>query len=304
MDKAIFINGGAGRVLAAIPVLEKYVENNPGTIIVSEAWPELYLASPLLREISYVMNTKGLFTDKLLDRKIVSLEPYRVNEYYTQKASLSQAFDIELNQLTEVPEALPLKLDLSKQTQVFGHNFVEEAKMRLGKDKAIVYQPFGSTAQVQGRFIIDPSGRSFELKDVLRTIEDLNKEAVVIMMSTFPIPTDKDLGIVIPPQTDLLGWAGIINASNHVPACDSVAQHLAHGIGKSATVVIGATFPENISYPKDGNFKIFDLGKDRRKYSPLRILQEMAYELNNEDLMIMTDKQYKDMIDHVKKEIK
>ena len=52
MDKAIFINGGAGRVLAAIPVLEKYVENNPGTIIVSEAWPELYLASPPLREIS------------------------------------------------------------------------------------------------------------------------------------------------------------------------------------------------------------------------------------------------------------
>ena len=29
MDKAIFINGGAGRVLAAIPVLEKYVEKNP-----------------------------------------------------------------------------------------------------------------------------------------------------------------------------------------------------------------------------------------------------------------------------------
>ena len=75
MDKAIFINGGAGRVLAAIPVLEKYVEKNPGAIIVSEAWPELYLASPPLREVSYVMNTKGLFTDKLLNRKIVSLEP-------------------------------------------------------------------------------------------------------------------------------------------------------------------------------------------------------------------------------------
>ena len=47
-----------------------------------------------------------------------------------------------------------------------------------------------------------------------------------------------------------------------------------------------------------------DLGKGRRKYSPLRILQEAAYDLNNEDLMIMSDKQFKDMIDHVKKEIK
>ena len=307
MDKAIFISGGAGRVLAAIPVLEKYVEKNPGAIIVSEAWPELYLASPPLREVSYVMNTKGLFTDKLLNRKIVSLEPYRVNEYYNQKCNLTQAFDIELNQLSEVPEHTPLKLDLSKQTQVFGYSYVEEMKKLKGKDKAIVYQPFGSTAQVQGRFIIDSSGRSFELKDVLRTIEELNKEAVVIMMSSLFIPTDKDLGFVGPnPQEpfDLLQWAGIINAADHVLACDSVAQHLAAGINKSATVVIGATFPENISYPDNPNFHIMDLGKGRRKYSPLRILQEAAYDLNNEDLMIMSDKQFKDMIDHVKKEIK
>ena len=307
MDKAIFINGGAGRVLAAIPVLEKYVENNPGTIIVSEAWPELYLASPPLREISYVMNTKGLFTDKLKSRKIVSLEPYRVNEYYNQKCNLTQAFDIELNQLSEVPEHTPLKLDLSKQTQVFGYSYVEEMKKLKGKDKAIVYQPFGSTAQVQGRFIIDSSGRSFELKDVLRTLEELNKEAVVIMMSSLFIPTDKDLGFVGPPPQepfDLLQWAGIINAADHVLACDSVAQHLAAGINKSATVVIGATFPENISYPNNPNFHIMDLGKGRRKYSPLRILQEAAYDLNNEDLMIMSDKQFKNMIDHVKKEIK
>ena len=34
----------------------------------------------------------------LFTRKIISLEPYRVNEYYTQKCNLSQAFDIELNQ--------------------------------------------------------------------------------------------------------------------------------------------------------------------------------------------------------------
>lgn len=304
MDKAIFINGGAGRVLAAIPVLEKYVEDHPNTIVVSEAWPELFLASPSLREISYVTNTKGLFTDKLLDRKIVSLEPYRVNQYYTQKCNLTQAFDIELNQLEDIPKTLPLKIDLSKQTQVNGYNFVEEAKRNFGKDKAIVYQPFGSTAQVQGRFIIDSSGRSFELKDVLRTIKDLKEEAVVIMMSTFGIPTDEDLGIVMPQQMDLLGWAGIVNASDHVLGCDSVAQHLAAGLNKSTTVVIGATFPENISYPNNKKFKIFDLGKGRRKYSPLRILQEMAYDLNNEDLMLMTDKQYKDMIDHVKKEIK
>ena len=65
-----------------------------------------------------------------------------------------------------------------------------------------------------------------------------------------------------------------------------------------------ATFPENISHPDNPKFKIMDLGKGRRMYSPLRILQEMAYDLNNEDLMIMTDDQFTSMIDDIKKELK
>ena len=140
-------------------------------------------------------HTKGLFEDKLKNRQIITLEPYRVNEYYNQKCNLSQAFDIELNQLQEVPPALPMTIDLSKQSQVNGYNFVDSVKRQMGKDKAILFQPFGSTARVDGRFIIDSSGRSFELRDVLRTIEELNKFAAVIMMSSFPIPSDKDLGL-------------------------------------------------------------------------------------------------------------
>lgn len=304
MDKAIFVNGGAGRVLCAIPVLEKYCTEHPNTIVVSEAWGELFLTSKVLRDKSYMPHTKGLFEDKLKDRKIVTLEPYRVNEYYNQKCNLSQAFDIELNELQEVPAALPMTIDLSKQTQVNGYNYVEGIKRQTGKDKVVLFQPFGSTAHVDGRFIIDSSGRSFELKDVLRTLEELNKFAAVIMMSSFPIPSDKDLQVHMPGDIDLIGWAGITNAVDYVLACDSVAQHFANAINKPTTVVIGATFPENISHPDNPKFKIIDLGKDRRKYSPLRILQEMAYDLNNEDLMIMTDDQFTSMIDDIKKELK
>ena len=61
MKTAVFINGGAGRVLCAIPALEAYLENNPDTIIVTEAWAELFLASKKLRDICFVPNTKNLF---------------------------------------------------------------------------------------------------------------------------------------------------------------------------------------------------------------------------------------------------
>ena len=46
MKKSFFINGGAGRVLSAIPALEYYLQNtDPDVVIVAEAWIELFLSS-------------------------------------------------------------------------------------------------------------------------------------------------------------------------------------------------------------------------------------------------------------------
>lgn len=304
MDKAIFINGGAGRVLCSIPALEKHVEENPNSIVVTEAWGELFLTSKILRNKCYMPNQKNLFENYVKDRQCITPEPYRVWHYYNQKCNLIQAFDIEINGLEEPRESLPLNFELSKQVQVTGHNFVEEAKRNLGKEKAILFQPFGQGAKQEGRFIIDSSGRSFELVDVLKMMEELTKDYVVILMSMFPIPTDKQLNIVRPEQMDLLQWMGVVNAVDHVLACDSVAQHFANALGKSATVAIGATYPGNISYPQNKRFKIFDIGGDDRVYSPIRVQWEPAVELNNEGLMLLTDKQRNEIIENVKKELK
>ena len=301
MDKAIFVNGGAGRVMAAIPALEEHVKENPGSIVISEAWGELFLTSPILRDKCFMPNTKNLFEMYLKDREIVSPEPYRLNAYYNQKCNLIQAFDMLINDKKDVPESLSLKLDLPKQQQVYGYNFIEEVKHNMRKDKAIVFQPFGSGAKQEGRFIIDSSGRSFELRDVLRIIEKLNEEYAIIMMSTFKIPTDQNLGIVFPENVDLLGWMGIINAADYFLGCDSVGQHMAHALDKPATVAIGGTFPENISYPNNPKFTIIDIGKEGgRKYAPYRIVFEPSYDLNNENLMILSDEQFDEIIKSVK----
>jgi hypothetical protein len=96
---------------------------------------------------------------------------------------------------------------------------------------------------------------------------------------------------------------GVTNAVDHVLACDSVSQHFANALKKPATVVIGATFPENISYPNNPNFKIFDLGKDKRIYSPIRIVHEPAYDLNNEGLMLMEETKRNEIVNYVKEEL-
>lgn len=287
MNKAFFINGGAGRVLCSIPALEYHAKNNDDFVIVAESWGELYMCSPVLRDRAFPMHHKNLFEDYLKDKEIISPEPYRLNAYFNQKANLIQAFDMLINDLDEVPETKELKLEVPKETQVVGHNITREVREKLKKDKVVVFQPFGSTIKVEGNFIIDTSGRSFEMANVYSIIEELKKDYGVILMSSIDIPGWEKLGVAKPQDAGLLDWIGIINSADYFLGCDSVGQHIAHGLNKPATVVIGSTYPENISYPGNKNFKIVDLGQEKRRYSPIRMCFDHCNDLNNESLMVI-----------------
>lgn len=297
MKKAFFINGGIGRVLCAIPALEHYVlHTDPETIIVAESWIELFLNSPALKNNVFPINHKDLFRDKLLDKEIISPEPYRLNAYFNQKANLIQAFDMIINDLKEIPETKPLKTSLGKADQVFGYNMLAQARNNLQRDKIIVFQPFGSTARQDGNFIIDESGRSFELKDIYRLLEELGKYYGIILLSHIKLEKDKPLPVLIPENISILQWLGIINASDYFLGCDSAGQHFAHALNKPATVVIGSTYPENISYPSNKQFTIIDNGKENRQYSPIRITVDPFIDRANEDLMILSEKNFEKII--------
>jgi hypothetical protein len=290
MKKAFTINGGAGRVLCAMPALEHYKKTvDKDLVIIAEAWGELFSLSPELRDNVYHVAHKDLFKTKLLDCEVESPEPYRLNAYFTQKANLIQAFDKLINNLDTVPETKTINLDLGKAEQVYAYNLINQIKSQLNKDKVVVFQPFGSGVKLEGNFVYDTSGRSFELKDVFKIVEELTKQYVVILFSPFKIPTDKPLNAVIPENCDLVKWAAIIKAADYFLGCDSVGQHLAHALNKPTTVVIGATFPENISYPDNKNFTIIDNGKEKRAYSPIRLCHDPLVDRANEDLMILSD---------------
>ena len=42
--------------------------------------------------------------------------------------------------------------------------------------------------------------------------------------------------VAIPQNIDLRMWAGIIDAADHFLGCDSVGQHIAYALDKTATV--------------------------------------------------------------------
>lgn len=304
MKKAFAINGGAGRVLCALPALEYYKKNiDSDVVIIAEAWPELYLLSPELRNNVYSVAHKGLFEQKLKDKEIESPEPYRLNAYFNQQANLIQAFDKIINNLDSVPSSKPINLELGKAEQVYGYNLVNQVKAQLSKDKCVVFQPFGSGVKLEGNFVFDTSGRSFELNDVIKLVTDLSKNYAVILMLPFKIPTDRELHAAVPENVDLVKWAGIIKACDYFLGCDSVGQHLAHALNKPTTVVIGGTFPENISYPDNKNFTIIDNGKATRVYSPIRVTHDIDADRNNEDCMVLSAEIYSKIIKSIENKL-
>ena len=133
-NKAFFINGGAGRVVCSIPALEKFAEENPDNnfIIVCEGGTDFYKGHPLLHAKAYDVWHKNLFEDKLKDMDLVSPEPYRVWEYYNQKASLAEAYDIAINDkgIRDLPRP---KIVLSKQEKIAGAQVIKDVKEKNKK---------------------------------------------------------------------------------------------------------------------------------------------------------------------------
>lgn len=304
--KAYFINGGAGRVICSIPAFEKLAETEEDFIIVCEGGMDFYKGHPLLHDRAYDNWHKGLFDQHIKHRDCITPEPYRVWEYFNQKCSLAQAFDIAINN-KGVRDLPPPKISLNKYEVVQGYNVVQEVKFKTGFDKAVVIQPFGRGVQNQGDFVVDPSSRSLHLNSVLEIINDLKKEYAVILMSEFPIALEEnDSGkypVAMPQIPDLRIWAGIIDVADHFIGCDSVGQHIARALGKTATIVAGSTFPINISYPDCKDFDIIDLGDGKRKYSPIRISMEDHIERANDEIMEMTKDQLQQIIQSARKRL-
>ena len=305
-SKVFFINGGAGRVIASIPALEKYAETHDDFVIVAEVGMNFFKGHPVLDKYAYDHWHKNLFEDKIKHRDCMTPEPYRRWHYYNQKCNIAQAYDMEINGLDE-PRDLPTpKIKLSKTEAINAINLVEQIKAKTKKDKVIVVQPFGRGAEVQGEFIIDQSSRSFHQRDIVEVINNLRKDYGVIIMSEFQFVVDPPESNMIPcawPQADIRVWAGIIECADHFLGCDSVGQHIAKSVNTTVTTVIGATFPVNISYPEDRNFDIIDIGEGKRVFQPLRLTAEDYQDMMNDECMKMSSENIQSVITSCRKRL-
>ena len=296
-----YLDGGAGRVLCSIPALEYYAMSNYNFHIIT-GYKNFFTYNTILEKYTHSFNEPGLFDNIIKGGEIIKLEPYFRTEYYNQECSLIQAFDLEINGDYCIGDKFP-SLHFSKQENSdFKKNLNEIKENHNGKDKPVlVFQPFGQEAKLFDDGIFDYTNRSFDMRNILDIIQLLRKDYLILWMGDLRLNiSNHENPIVYVNGMDLRSWAGYIKYADYFLGCDSVGQHLAKAVGTKATVVIGATYPVNISYPHDDDFILFDLGYERRVYEPIRITFDKEKSEVNKGLMIMND----NTVDEVVKSIR
>ena len=279
MKKVVFVNGGAGRVIASIPALEELDRRGDLAGIVCEGGMEVFLGHPTLQDKAFDVNHKGLFESLIKDNELITTEPYRDHEYYNQRSSLQQSFwwDI-LGERTD--KNVKPTVVLSKTEEMGAMGILSQVKQQNQKEKTIVIQPFGRSSNMGPGVVFDSSSRSIEL-DVV------------------------NLPLFQPQETvPLRVWAAVIEASDYFIGCDSVGQHMAYAFNKPGTVICGSTFPVNITYPE--HFNIIEKKDAKRAYSPIRICGFGCEEADrlNDTLMDFSKEELKSIIANIRSHIK
>ncbi len=308
MYKVFFINGGSGRVVSAIPALELYAKEHDEFYIVCESGIDMFWGNKLLQDRVFDSNHKNLFKNIIKNGEIVTTEPYRDNDYYNQRCSISQAFDKQINGHNEIRELPAPKIYLNKDEELHALAAINIAKKQHGKEKTIVIQPYGRGAQRNEdlQIVADMGTRSIEQVDYLKLVERLRKSYNVICMSEFPTPNDTMS--IQPKNFDLRKWAGVIELADYFIGCDSVGQHFAYAFNVPGTVVLGSTYAINVSYPK--HFNIWEKPGFEKVYSPIRISEfdtHLADRMNDQSLSLSEsefENLYTSIESHIKKTVK
>lgn len=305
MKKIFYIDGGAGRVICALPALLKYIKKNPDhdVKILIGGWDNLVWGNRELQDITYNPDTKGVFDTVIKDCDIiVSPEPYRLPGYFKQELSLAEAFDVEINNTNDHSDIGIPPLYLSKAEEKAASNVIADVRQQQQKSITIVIQPYGRSARSDRGEVIDDSSRGLDSYTYLKLVKKLSTKYNLILFAEKETHSAQDT-FTFKPELDLRMWSAVIEACDYFVGVDSVGQHMARAFNKPGTVILGSTFAKNVSYPDW--FNIIDKCPEDKKYSPIRIsgFDSHMADRYNDKLMDFTDGEIDEIFMSIVKDI-
>jgi hypothetical protein len=304
MNTVFWIDGGAGRAIAAIPAFLKYDRLNPGTewSVIVTGWDNLYWGIPELQDRTYNPDTKGVFENVISKADIIiTPEPYRNPAYFKQEISLAEGFDREINKVTDHSDLGVPKLIFNKAETNVSLNTIKELKDKQKKSKTVIIQPFGRGAQPMEKTqdekvtkIGDEESRSLSSDAYLSLAKKLSLKYNLIFFGEPQFVLAQDT-FAINYTCELRQWASLIKEVDYFVGVDSVGQHMARAVGTPGTVIFGSTFPKNTSYPD--YFQIIEK-PGVKKFAPIRasgMLDNMLANRINDKLMDFEENEINEM---------
>lgn len=301
MNTVFIITGGAGRVLTAIPALEKYHKLNPNDDfkIIIPMWDYLYYGHPLLQKKVFNHMQKESF-ERFKDHIIKLPEPYHELDYYNQKIGLVEAFDRQINGVNNEPlNSINLYLDKYEKEKAIG--FINDLKEQTGCKKVVIFQPYGSGTELVNKKPIDNTNRSLSQESYVKIAKNLSSDHSVVFFGPMQLRSPDDaFTMQYSADADLRVWMALISQCDVFLGVDSVGQHMARAFNKPGVILMGSTFEINVSYPD--HFEFYRKENHLPTYVPIRLFEfdcHLANRLNN-DIMEFTDSEIAEICSKVR----
>jgi hypothetical protein len=301
MNTTFIMTGGAGRTVCSIPAFEKYHKLNPDDDfkIIVHGWDMLFWSHPILQDRVFNAEQKGLFEFIIKDTKVIVPEPYLVHDFFNERISLIEAFDVAINN-TEDHSDLRTEgyLYLTKYEILGAQEFIENSKKEQRKTKCVMTHPYGSGMEILNGKLIDGSNRSIlevNYKEICNHLYNEHHSVVLYAsLDKFKSPNDKISTSFEHAHNHLPFYRvfmALISQCDYFVGCDSVGQHIARAFGKPGLILMGATGDKCFSHPE--HFKIYRKGIP--KYFPWRLAEPdaMYAARTNDGMMDFTEEDMK-----------
>ena len=300
MATTIIIDGGLGRVITAIPALEKYVTKYPDTIIVIFQWISIVMGNRILTNNIFDSNYKDIY-NKIKNTKIIKPEPYFNSDYLNGRISLIDAWNQEINGDNEklgIPK-IYLSKDEIKNMAFIRNNYYQ---------KIIAFQPFGSAANITEDNVTDKTKRSLDARITQYLVKLLRNQGYGLwLMTDTMIPFLDANSFINAGSMNIREVAGLLYHCDYFLGIDSSGQHMARTFNIPGSVIMGGTNSTNTTYPDHFNILNDDPNKT---YMPYRlgdfdwwlseVLNDDVFDISDSDLKLLG----KNILKHIVKTTK
>lgn len=272
----IRIDGWLGRVVAMSWAITEVAKKRPVKVVTSR--PLVFRWNPYIKSV-HGLDDRRLFEDVIKWNDYIELEPYTKPKFFNDAVNWLEIAKDEL-WLDEVAEPVLFLAEHEKLNNI------------LEWDKPILFQPFGSTMQMNWS---DKSYRSIPVESAQyladRLIQMWSTPYEVIKPNSQPIL--KWCHILDTPD---MRWVVSLCARYPVVWCDSSLHHCAKAFGKQAVVVRAGTDAERYGYESNINLREYPMVA----HTPLRLwMNDFNYDISNQH----TNKFSKEFLDKVLQEV-